>query len=150
MTVALSALFLAAQALVSGVSPVGLWKTPGDDGRIRIEACGAAICGRIADAAPTGVGPVQTDIRNADPALRDRPIDGLLILRLKPLGPRRWGEGFIYNPDDGRHYKASIDLTPDGRLHVRGCLVGPLCRTQTWLRAGAFAERGPIVLTPPS
>ena len=144
MIVALLPLLLAAQAHVADVAPgvVGLWRTAQDEGLIRIEACGAAICGRIADPAPAGGGPIQTDAKNPNPALRDRPIEGLVILKLKPIGPGRWGEGSIYNPDDGRSYKASASLAPGGHLRVKGCLVVPLCRTQTWTRANGFAERG--------
>jgi uncharacterized protein (DUF2147 family) len=124
-----SALVLAAQAAVAIASPavVGLWATAGDEGLVRIEACGGAICGRA-----TG-----------DPA-----TEGLLIMKLRPTGPDRWGDGWIRNPDDGKTYKASISLTGDGRLRLRGCLVVPLCRTQTWTRAGRMA--GMIRPTPPS
>lgn len=116
-----SSVVLAAQAAVAIVSPgvVGLWSTAGDEGLVRIEACGEAICGRA-----TG-----------DPA-----TEGLLIMKLKPTGPGRWGEGWIHNPNDGRSYRASVSLTPDGRLRLKGCLVGPLCRTQTWTRAGRLAR----------
>ncbi|HEY1447548.1 MAG TPA: DUF2147 domain-containing protein [Caulobacteraceae bacterium] len=142
--VALSALVLTAQAPSSSVSPgvVGLWKTPRDGGLIRIETCGGAICGKIAESSPAGAAPVQTDFRNVDPALRDRPIDGLLIMKLKPIGPGHWGDGSIYNPDDGKTYKASMNVTGDGRLRLRGCIVAPLCRTQTWTRADRNGGRG--------
>ncbi|HEY2481337.1 MAG TPA: DUF2147 domain-containing protein [Caulobacteraceae bacterium] len=141
LIIALTALLLGVQAQATGVWPgvIGLWRTAGDEGLIRIEACGEAICGRIAEAA--GDAPAQTDARNPDPALRARPIAGLLIMKLKRLAPGRWGEGFIYNPDNGRSYRASIDLTGDGSLRLRGCLVAPLCRTQTWTRVGRLAER---------
>ena len=152
LRLALSALALVAPALAFGQSPgvVGLWKTAGDEGLIRIEACGVEICGHIANTPQPGDTQIQTDVRNPDPALRDRPIDGLQILKLKPLGPSRWGDGYIYNPEDGRHYRASIDLAPDGRLRLRGCLIAPLCRTQTWTRAGRLAERGAVRPSPPS
>jgi uncharacterized protein (DUF2147 family) len=145
MIVALLPLVLAAQVHVSDVAAgvVGLWRTAQDKGLIQIEACGGEICGRIADAAPAAAGGTKTDAKNPDPALRDRPIEGLLILKLKPIGPDRWGDGFVYNPDDGRSYKASASLAPDGHLHLKGCLVVPLCRTQTWTRADGFAERSP-------
>jgi uncharacterized protein (DUF2147 family) len=143
--VALLALLLGvgAPALASGdeLAVVGVWRTAGDVGLVRIEACGEAICGRIADSPQPGEA-LQTDTHNPDPALRDRPMAGLLILKLTRLGPNRWGNGSIYNPNNGRNYRASVELTGDGRLRLRGCLVGPLCRTQTWTRLeGSFAER---------
>jgi uncharacterized protein (DUF2147 family) len=138
LLVALSALALASQASASGVSPgiVGLWKTAGDEGLVRIEACGQAICGRV-----VGDSPPQTNVGNRDAGLHDQATDGQLIMKLKPLGPGRWGDGWIQNPDNGKSYKASIALTPDGRLRLRGCIVVPLCRTQTWTRVGVVAGR---------
>lgn len=137
--VTLSALALAFQATASGVSPeiVGLWRTAGDEGLVRIEACGRAICGRAVDDTPP-----QTYVGNRNPDLHDQAVDGQLIMKLKPLGPGQWGDGWIQNPDNGKTYKASITLTPDGRLRLKGCIVVPLCRTQTWTRVGRFAGRG--------
>jgi uncharacterized protein (DUF2147 family) len=126
----------------------GVWKTAGDGGLIRIEACGEAICGRIAASSPEDA--AQRDIHNRNPALRTRPIVGLLIMKLSPIGPQRWGNGWIYNPDDGHSYRASVALGGDGRLRLKGCLVGPLCRTQTWIRAGGFAGREPPATAPSS
>jgi uncharacterized protein (DUF2147 family) len=138
MFVALSALVLALQAATS-VAPlgvVGLWRTAGDEGLVRIEACSQAICGRAVDDAPP-----QTKFSSRDPSLHDQAVDGQLIMKLKPLGPGRWGDGWIQNPDNGKSYKASITLSPDGRLRLKGCLVVPLCRTQTWTRASSVASR---------
>ncbi len=134
------ALVVAALAGAAGAAPsvTGVWKAQGDDGLIRIEACGAGICGRIASASDPSA---TTDSHNPNPALRDRAREGMVILKLKPVGPDRWGDGWIYNPDNGKSYRASIALAGDGRLRLRGCLVFPLCRTQTWTRADRFAGR---------
>jgi uncharacterized protein (DUF2147 family) len=128
MRITLLALVVAVQAHAAGVSGAvaGLWKPPGDDGLIRIEACGEAICGRIASAAPTANAPAQ---------------QGILIMKLKPTGPDRWGDGWITDPDNGRRYKATVALTRDGQLRLKGCLVAPLCRTQTWTRVDVVAGR---------
>jgi uncharacterized protein (DUF2147 family) len=42
--------------------------------------------------------------------------------------------GTIYNADDGGTYQATV--TPEGRdvLKVKGCIVWPLCKSQTWKR----------------
>jgi uncharacterized protein (DUF2147 family) len=136
----------AAQADAAGVT--GLWRTADNGGLVRIEACGEAICGRIANSSPEYA--AQKDVHNRDPALRDHPITGLLIMKLTPTGPGRWGKGWIYNPDDGRSYQASVTLSDDGRLRLKGCLVAPLCRTQIWTRAGALAGRDPTAAAPPS
>jgi uncharacterized protein (DUF2147 family) len=141
MLFALSALVLAMHA-ASEVSPgvTGLWKTADDEGLVRIEACGPAICGRAVDDPPP----------RTKSNVGGRSDNGQLIMKLKPLGPGRWGEGWIQNPDTGKTYKASIVLTPDGRLRLKGCLVVPLCRTQTWTRVGSFAGRGVSATAQPS
>ena len=129
MRIAALALLAAVQAHAAGVSPAvaGLWKTPGDDGLISIEACGEEICGRIASAPATADSPAQL---------------GRLIMKLKPTSPDHC-EGWIINPDNGRRYHASVALTPEGLLRLRGCLVAPLCRTQTWTRVDVVAGRTP-------
>ncbi|HEY2483076.1 MAG TPA: hypothetical protein VGI30_12900, partial [Caulobacteraceae bacterium] len=91
-------LVLAAHAAVTIVSPswspsvFGLWATAGDEGLVRIEACGEDICGRVADdsgpATLTSTGPSH-----------DQAVPGMLIMKLKPTGPDRWGAGWIRNPD---------------------------------------------------
>lgn len=144
MFVALSALVLALQAAAPGASleVVGLWRTAGDEGLVRIETCGPEICGRAVDDPPPQ--------RNASSRGSLRDSDGQLIMKLKRLGPGRWGDGWIQNPDNGKTYKASITITPDGRLRLKGCIAVPLCRTQTWTRVGRFAGGGVSATAQPS
>lgn len=114
---------------------VGLWRTPVDGGgTVRISRCGADICGTIVDSPRLRANPDQRDVRNRDAAKRDRRLQGLTMLRASPTGSRRWGDGWVYNPEDGRTYNGSIELAADGTLRLRGCVVAPLCRTQTWSR----------------
>jgi len=131
-------MLIALLALAASTAPgdiAGLWRTPVNDGVVRIAPCGAQICGRVVGSARLTAEPGQNDARNHDPALRGRAIKGLLVLQLKPVGPRKWGQGFVYNPGDGGTYKASAQLTEEGRLRVTGCIAAPLCRTQVWTRA---------------
>jgi uncharacterized protein (DUF2147 family) len=130
-------MLIALVTLAASTAPgdvVGLWRTPVNDGVVRIAPCGSQICGRVVTSAQLKSAPGQNDARNHDPALRGRPIKGLLVLQLKPVGPRQWGEGFVYNPDDGGAYKATAQLTGDGRLRLTACIVAPLCQTQVWTR----------------
>jgi uncharacterized protein (DUF2147 family) len=116
-------------------SPIGLWKTPVDEGIVRIEPCGQDLCGHIAGSAPLRLHPDLLDSHNHDPALRNRPLMGLLMLRLKAVGPNRWGRGWIYDPRDGSQYSAKLDSATDSHLRLSGCLAMFLCRSQTWTRA---------------
>jgi uncharacterized protein (DUF2147 family) len=49
-------------------------------------------------------------------------------------GPTEWRNGSVYNPADGGTYRGTITMTNDNSLRLRGCIVAPLCKTQTWTR----------------
>ncbi len=131
--VALIAILLAPST--ENLAIVGLWNTPVDASTIRVEPCGEAVCGRLVSSARLKLFPNQTDIRNREPALRSRPVAGLLLLKVRATAPGRWGDGWVYNPKDGGTYRGTVDLGLDGRLHLKGCIVAPLCRNQVWTRA---------------
>lgn len=131
---------LAATAVLSAAPPAvggdisGVWKTATDGGLVRLGPCGADLCGHVVSSARLRAFPDQKDVRNRDPGQRGRAIKGVLMLKVHPRGPGRWGDGWVYNPDDGGTYKATLKLAADGRLQVRGCIAEPLCRNQTWTR----------------
>lgn len=113
----------------------GIWRTESDGGAtVHLTACGEAICGHVVTSPRLRAHPDQRDSRNRDISLRDRPLKGLLMLKLRPLGPGRWGDGWVYNPEDGGTYHGAAELRPDGALRLRGCIVAPFCRSQTWTR----------------
>lgn len=130
------ALAVALTGARAGSDISGVWKTPVDGGStVRIEPCGEWVCGRVLSSPRLTSFPDQKDVRNRDEALRGRPIAGLLILKLRSLGPNRWGDGWVYNPQDGGTYKGAVDATGARRLRLKGCIVAPFCQTQTWTRA---------------
>jgi uncharacterized protein (DUF2147 family) len=110
--------------------PAGEWLVEDGDARIRITECGKNLCGVISAAKNAN----DTDRKNPDPALRNRPILGLpVLLDMKPAG-KRW-EGRIYNAKDGQTYDANISLTGPQKLRVEGCVFGGLiCGGQNWTR----------------
>ncbi len=122
---------------------VGHWWTEGDKSRVRIERCAddaSTLCGRIVELGePLGEdGRPRLDAENPDPALRDRPIEGLSILRI-PARPDDEGvlrDGRIYDPESGRTYRCL--LWRDGELlRVKGYLgITLLGRKTTWRPAG--------------
>jgi uncharacterized protein (DUF2147 family) len=63
---------------------------------------------------------------------KDRPIVGLVIVRDLGLDGERYKGGTILDPADGKVHKAEV-WPEDGKLKVRG-YVGPLYKTQTWVR----------------
>lgn len=115
---------------------LGRWRTAAQGGVVEIHRCGAALCGRLVDAAPLRRDPDQTDVRNRDPALRTRPLRGLRVLDGFTGGPTTWTGGPLYDPDSGqRAGRGALTLVEGGRLSVRGCIAPLICRTQTWTRS---------------
>jgi len=102
-------------------TPLGLWDTGGS--HIEIYHCGALLCGRIAalDEPLDEDGKPKVDENNPDPALATRPILGMdLIAGFSRKSDRRWVNGRIYDPRDGKTYKCKMTLQKDGTLKVRG------------------------------
>ena len=111
------------------------WKTP-TGGHIRMAPCGADLCATVITSPHLREHPDQKDVLNANPALRTRLIKGLRTLQVSSTGPGEWLRGWVYNPEDGKTYKAEVRLMGGGRLKVTGCVAKPLCQSQTWTRIG--------------
>lgn len=136
VTLALAGLLGATSSDAQSPSPVGVWLHA--NGRIKVEIalCGDRLCGKIVwfrwpnDAQ----GLPLVDLRNPDPALRARPLMGLTVLEgLRRTDERTWGDGKIYNPDDGRDYRALMSIQDDGALRVRAYELLPIFgETQIW------------------
>jgi uncharacterized protein (DUF2147 family) len=108
--------------------PSGVWLTETGSSRVRVAACGAGYCGTIVSAPGKAL-----DARNPDPSLRGRSVVGVRILD----APRADGSGYsgtLYNPSDGKTYSGSLRLTAPDTLEVSGCVLGVLCKRQTWTR----------------
>ena len=87
-------------------TPVGEWYAEGGAAKVAIERCGEALCGRVAwlRSPYDDDGCELRDIRNPDPTLRARKVEGLEILRgltRRPDGT--WVNGRIYDPASGRN-----------------------------------------------
>ncbi|NKB16490.1 MAG: DUF2147 domain-containing protein [Sphingomonadales bacterium] len=118
----------------------GRWATHGFGSIVEIAPCTgddeATLCGRIVWLwEPTdSEGRPRTDHENPDASLRTRSLVGVDIIRdLRQTAPGEWGDGAVYNPDDGRTYSGRIRLL-DGALALRGCALKFICQTQTWRR----------------
>ena len=121
-----------------GPTPVGVWLHA--NGRIQIEIapCDDRLCAKIVwfrwpnDAQ----GLPLVDLKNRNPALRNRPLLGLTVLRsLRRTGEKIWGDGEIYNPDDGVDYRAQMSIEDNGSLRIRAYVLMPLFgHTLIWTR----------------
>ncbi|GBE43073.1 hypothetical protein BMS3Bbin10_01145 [bacterium BMS3Bbin10] len=116
----------------------GHWLTHKANAMVKITRCGEGLCGRIVwlRASLDARGNPVRDARNRDKRFRGRQVLGLTTFSgLAPAGPGRWS-GVMYNPDDGRIYRASLTLLDSGSIRVEGCrLGGGLCGKRSWTRA---------------
>lgn len=123
-------------ATASDLDVAGLWQTPDGSSVVQIMDCGDGTpCGVVVSVDPE-CGGMLADENNPEPDLRGRDMVGVTLLH--GFSPRRgaWGSGAIYNPKDGRTYRAHLQLLSDEALSVSGCL-GPICKKLIWERADA-------------
>jgi uncharacterized protein (DUF2147 family) len=115
---------------------LGVWLHENQRIHIEIFPCENLYCGKIVwlKFPNDDQGEPITDVENPDPALRDRPLMGALLLRdLRQTGPGTWEDGLVYNPDDGQHYKADMEMRADGSVDMRAYVLVPMLgKTLVW------------------
>jgi uncharacterized protein (DUF2147 family) len=96
-------------------SPIGVWLTEEKEGKVRIEPCGANLCGYSVDAKSN---------ENAEQVL----------INMKPGKDQKWS-GRILDPSTGSTYDSTLALIGANALRVQGCAFGGMfCGGQTWTR----------------
>nr|WP_041757582.1 DUF2147 domain-containing protein [Bradyrhizobium sp. ORS 278] len=97
-------------------SPVGIWLTEEKEGKIRIEPCGANLCGYSIDA--------KTN-QNGEQ----------ILINMRPNDKEKKWSGRIFDPSSGSTYDSTIALKGPDSLRVQGCAFGGMfCGGQTWTR----------------
>ena len=127
-------LMAAAMAAGGADSAIGRWKTETKNGIVEVAHCGTSICGRLVTSDGIKANPDLRDTQNKDASLRTRKLAGVQILGGFTRTEKEWTGGTIYNGDDGGTYKATVTPTDADHLRVKGCIVWPLCKSQTWTR----------------
>jgi uncharacterized protein (DUF2147 family) len=95
-------------------SPVGVWLTEEKEGKVRIEQCGANLCGYSVDA--------KSNLNGEK-----------VLINMYPSKDQKWS-GRILDPNTGSTYDSTIALQGDV-LRVQGCAFGGMfCGGQTWTR----------------
>lgn len=115
----------------------GVWLTEKRKVAVELYPCGAAMCGKIVWLAKprSRDGTLRRDVRNPDPALRDRPWCGIEVIRgLRRDGPG-WADGRFYYPKEGKSFDIDLSDAGDGTLEVRAYLgIKLLGKTEVWTR----------------
>jgi len=109
---------------------LGVWLHPDNGSNVEFYKCGDRVCGKIVKV----IDGQQTDDKNPDPAKRNRPIVGLVIMEgAKQKGDNKWS-GKLYNRENGKTYSGTVTVKTKDTLDLSGCVAAVLCRTVTWTR----------------
>jgi uncharacterized protein (DUF2147 family) len=96
-------------------TPLGLWLTEEKEGQVRIEQCGANLCGYSVD---------KKSNQNGEQVL----------INMKPGKDAKWS-GRILDPNTGSTYDSTLAMKGSDTLRVQGCAFGGMfCGGQTWSR----------------
>jgi uncharacterized protein (DUF2147 family) len=105
----------ASPATQAADTPLGVWLTEEKEGKVRIEQCGANLCGYSVDTKSN---------QNGEQVL----------INMKPGKEAKW-TGRILDPNTGSTYDSTIALKGSDTLRVQGCAFGGMfCGGQTWSR----------------
>jgi uncharacterized protein (DUF2147 family) len=123
------------------LDPTGDWQVEDAVAVIRVAECNGSMWGAVAwEKTPGGV-----DKNNPDVSKRTRPTLGMVTLfdMKKKAKADEWN-GKVYDArDSGKLYSASIKPKSADELEIEGCLVWPLCGSQTWTRVGPSIPSSP-------
>jgi uncharacterized protein (DUF2147 family) len=125
---------LAAAVAPNADGAIGRWKTQTKNGIVEIARCGESICGKLVTSDGLKANPDMLDSENADPKLRTRKLVGMPMMGGFKRDGAAWSGGWLYKADDGKTYKGTVTPTDAAHLQVKGCIVWPLCKSQTWTR----------------
>lgn len=130
LTFVATALLTATTAFSAAPNDItGLWKTEGGDSKLELFNCDDKICGKVVwlkapkyiDNSAGPVGETKVDRESPDPALRNRPIIGLEVMKgLTAKGNSNWEDGTCYDPETGKSYQCKMQLESPDRLKLRG------------------------------
>jgi uncharacterized protein (DUF2147 family) len=105
--------------------PEGVWLIESNVA-VQIFDCGGQLCGRIVwlRRPRDSAGQLERDLKNPDPALRQRLLCGLSVFwALQPAGPNEWKDGWFYNPEDGKTYRITAELRSASTIVARICIA---------------------------
>ncbi len=102
--------------------PRGDWQTEGRNGWVRIEPCGAALCGYLLDRTTGAKGET-------------------ILINMKPKDDTQW-TGSIYSRASGETYYARMTMKGSDTLRVEACAIGHLfCSGNDWARIAVEDEK---------
>jgi len=105
----------------------GVWRNPDGTVEVRIEDCGANVCGIVTSAA-------EEAIKDARDTGYPNLVGMQLLRNYRADRPGHW-VGTVLVPDLGRSFSSHIDLVAANRARITGCLWHQyFCQSQVWQR----------------
>src|SRR5262249_38522414 len=99
------------EAAVAPTTPIGVRQRTDNKGNVRIEQCGAYLCG-----------------------FGEHGHESILI-NMKPSSDNSKWTGRIHDPESGSNYDSTVSMKGPNLLNVQGCAFGGMfCGGQTWKR----------------
>lgn len=135
-------LLVAITATFTGFAPghdviLGEWYNGEKDATILLYESNGKVFGKINwIKEPNENGKPKVDKHNPDPAKRNTPAMGLVIMKnFEKVKENYWENGTVYDPNNGKTYKCNLSLINKDQLDVRGYIgFSLLGRTENWTR----------------
>lgn len=103
-------------------TPLGDWQTEGNKGSVRIERCGAALCGYLLDPSSNAAGEA-------------------VLINMKLKAAAEWS-GNIYSRASGDTFYGTMAMKGPDSLRVEACALGRFfCSGNVWSRIGATPSK---------
>ncbi len=116
---------------------LGLWLNHEKDAHIEVYKCGDYFYGKIIWLKnPDEDGAPKKGKHNPDDALKGKPLLGLdMFSKFTYEGNKKWDDGKIYNPREGKTYSCYLNIKENGSLKVRGFIgLSIIGKTNYWTR----------------
>lgn len=116
---------LAGPAAASAKSPLeGRWKSGNME--VVIGPCGSDLCGTVVKASAKQQARAE---RGSDTNL----LGARLIENIEKTGPATY-RATVFVADRNMHARGTINQLSANQLKVRGCVLGIICKSKTWVR----------------
>jgi uncharacterized protein (DUF2147 family) len=115
--------FITVHAFADGPDDIlGIWSNHSEKGHIQIYKQNGKYYGKLIWLKQPNDerGVPKVDKNNPDLKVRSKPLLGLIMLNDFKYNDGEWADGKIYNPNDGKEYKAYMKLNDHQTLNVRG------------------------------
>ncbi|MDQ7018869.1 MAG: DUF2147 domain-containing protein [Robiginitomaculum sp.] len=121
---ALSALSAGSASADMADKALGNWLRTSEGWVVNFYMCGDKLCGKVV----SGEG---VDKNTGGPV-----VGVNMLFDLEKVDENRW-KGKMYDPKGGGTYAGHVKVLDDNTVKMSGCMMGVMCRSETWSRAPA-------------